>query len=169
MSTSPFILDCTSIFLSAHWFIYPHFSWQGWGLQRQLRWWCCHLQLSLCAVWNSPYSWVYFGGIAWAPVSAVSEPSRLAAPCSSPFHAWTCGSSALPHPWLTHSPCVITGSKLHFFALSHLGPTGSSASLPHVWIHSCPPEPSSRSLLAHFPSQHSLSGFGVTCPTAGLP
>lgn len=64
----------------------------------------CHLQLSLCAVWNSPYSLVYFGGITWVPVSAVSEPSRLAAPCPSPFHACTCGSSALPHPWFTHSP-----------------------------------------------------------------
>lgn len=64
----------------------------------------CHLQLSLCAVWNPPYSWVDFGGIIWEPVSAVSEPSRLATPCPSPFHMCTCGSSALPQPWLTHSP-----------------------------------------------------------------
>lgn len=64
----------------------------------------CHLQLSLCAVWNPPYSWVYFGGIIWEPVSAVSEPSRLATPCPSPFHMCTSGSSALPQPWLTHSP-----------------------------------------------------------------
>lgn len=103
------------------------------------------------------------------PVSAVSEPSRLAAPWPSPLmHAHV-------DPQLSHTPdshilhMKIIGSKLHFFALSRLGPTGSSTSLPHVQIHGCPPEPSSGHLSAHFSTQHHPSGFGVTSPTAGLP
>lgn len=100
------------------------------------------------------------------PASSLSETSRLAALCLSPFHACTCASSALPLPWLTLSPYEDNRLKTSFLCLSlpHLGPARSSASPPRVRILGCPPEPSSRRLPARLPPTAMLLRFWGLIP-----
>lgn len=160
------------IFLSSHWFIYPWFNCQGMrsaaSLDDDIE--LPRSTLNLSVVWNVTSSWFYLGDIAWTPCLCCLRRAGWLLPAPLPLmHAHV-------HSLLSHTAgsrilrMKIIGSELPFFVCLCLIWVPQSSVCPFPMYGSTTlPEPSSRCLPAHLPSQPLLSGTGDSSPTAWLP